>query len=229
MRPRIRSVRRISALITLAAHRHPRSKVSSASRVGRQKGHDDGFWAQGLHSAKHRRWVGRHQGWRSAPHGARRNAQERCCESDAAFAQSGRRGPCPWIERQDRPLKPWRWLNQVARRSRSSSRRDPRCLRPLRGYASRVGERLVRANEVLVGEVQRDCRDVILELLSEAVGQPREPAHAYQHREVLALDVAGADPRWVGVAALDVDVGAAAPSRRRHRPLRNGVGDSCPK
>ena len=51
----------------------------------------------------------------------------------------------------------------------------------------------------------------VLHLLCEPVGQPREPAHPHPHREVLALDVAGADPRGVGVAAC---------GRRRHCPCR---------
>ena len=34
----------------------------------------------------------------------------------------------------------------------------------------------------------------------EGVGQPREASHAHPHREVLPLDVAGADVRRIGIA-----------------------------
>lgn len=43
--------------------------------------------------------------------------------------------------------------------------------------------------------------DVVLELLREGVNQPREASHYHAHREILALDVAGADMRLVGRAS----------------------------
>ena len=48
-------------------------------------------------------------------------------------------------------------------------------------------------DEVVMHVVKRNRRDVILDFLRERIGQPSESAHLHSHREVLALDVAGAD------------------------------------
>ena len=45
--------------------------------------------------------------------------------------------------------------------------------------------------EVVVHEVDRHGRSVILDFAAEAIGQPGEAPHPHPHREVLALDVAG--------------------------------------
>lgn len=52
---------------------------------------------------------------------------------------------------------------------------------------------LMNAAEVVVHEVERDGRDMVLNLLAECVGQPCETAHLHPHREVLPLDKAGGD------------------------------------
>jgi hypothetical protein len=49
-----------------------------------------------------------------------------------------------------------------------------------------------------VGEVERDGCGQILDLLGEGVRQPREPAHAHPHGQVLPLDEAGVDVLRVG-------------------------------
>lgn len=60
-------------------------------------------------------------------------------------------------------------------------------------HCRRDPERLVDANEFVEHEVQRDRRDMIREILAEAVSRSREPPHVHSHREVLPLDIAGAD------------------------------------
>lgn len=45
--------------------------------------------------------------------------------------------------------------------------------------------------EVVVGNVQGDRRNVIIQLLAKAVYQPGEPALAHAKRKVLPLNVAG--------------------------------------
>ena len=52
-------------------------------------------------------------------------------------------------------------------------------------------KRLVDTAKIVVGDVQRDGGDVIVELLAKAVRQSREPALAHAERKVLPLDVAG--------------------------------------
>jgi len=52
-------------------------------------------------------------------------------------------------------------------------------------------QRLMHAPEVVIHEVQRHGVRVVLDLLAETVGQPREAAHAHAHRQVGTLDIAG--------------------------------------
>jgi hypothetical protein len=54
--------------------------------------------------------------------------------------------------------------------------------------------------EIVVGEVQAVRGPEVLPLLRERVRQPREAAHVHPDREVLALHMAGANFRRVGVA-----------------------------
>jgi hypothetical protein len=51
----------------------------------------------------------------------------------------------------------------------------------------------VNPAEVVVHVVKGDRGNVILDLLGERIGQAGEAAHLHPHREILALDVAGAD------------------------------------
>ena len=61
-------------------------------------------------------------------------------------------------------------------------------------------QRLVNPREIVVHEVERHRRLVVVHLLGEPVGQPREAPHAHPHGEVQALDVAGRNVVGVGVA-----------------------------
>lgn len=58
--------------------------------------------------------------------------------------------------------------------------------------------------EVVVHEVQRDSRYVVLHLLGEGVGQPGEPTHGHPHSEVLALHVGRRDVLRVRVTLYNV-------------------------
>ena len=69
------------------------------------------------------------------------------------------------------------------------------------------------ACEVVVHVVERDGRFVVLDLLGETVGQPREPAHTHPHGEVLPLHVARTDELFFGLAKAD-DLLAAVADRR---------------
>ena len=61
----------------------------------------------------------------------------------------------------------------------------------------RYAQRLMDATEIVVHEVQRHGMLQVLQLLAEAVGKPREAAHAHPHRQILALDKAGVET-WAG-------------------------------
>lgn len=67
--------------------------------------------------------------------------------------------------------------------------------------------------EIVIHEVKRDRRDVVLNLLREPIGEPREPAHVHTHRQVLALYEARADFLLIRGAADDVLFSADAFSR----------------
>jgi hypothetical protein len=71
----------------------------------------------------------------------------------------------------------------------------------------------VNPAEVVVHEVQSDGRSVVLDLLARSVGQPREPAHAHSHREVLPLDKAGRNVVGIRVADDRLNVGSQADLR----------------
>ena len=60
---------------------------------------------------------------------------------------------------------------------------NPRC----HGWAH--AKRLVDADEIVEGEIQRQRVDVVLKLLAEGVGQSRESAVLHPDREVGALDI----------------------------------------
>jgi len=51
----------------------------------------------------------------------------------------------------------------------------------------------VDANEVVVHKVERDRRDVVLDLLGESVCEASEAPHVHPHRKVLAFDIGRAD------------------------------------
>ena len=58
---------------------------------------------------------------------------------------------------------------------------------------------LVLADHVVVQEMDSNHRCVVLYLLGEAIGQACGPPHVHSHREVLALNMAGADLIFVHV------------------------------
>src|ERR1035441_79869 len=71
--------------------------------------------------------------------------------------------------------------------------------------------------EVVVGEVQAIRGPEVLPLLRERIRQPREAPHLHSDREVLTLDMAGANLRGIGVShdwdLLRVrDIGRAIPA-----------------
>lgn len=54
-------------------------------------------------------------------------------------------------------------------------------------------EGLVKAAKIVVHIEEGYCVDLILDLLRESIGQPRESQHSHAHREVLTLNVTGGD------------------------------------
>ena len=60
--------------------------------------------------------------------------------------------------------------------------------------------------EVVIEEVEADSVGVELDLLTEPIGEPREPAHPHPHGEVLTLHVARRDAVGVRVARDDPNV-----------------------
>jgi hypothetical protein len=64
----------------------------------------------------------------------------------------------------------------------------------------------VTANEVVVGEVERDRCLQPLRRLAERVGQSRRSANLHPHGEVLAFDKAGGDARRIGIAPHRLDL-----------------------
>ena len=67
-------------------------------------------------------------------------------------------------------------------------------------HRGRDAERLVRAAEIVVGEVQAVGAPQVVPLLAEGVGEAGHAAHLHTDREILALDMAGADARFFGVS-----------------------------
>jgi hypothetical protein len=55
-------------------------------------------------------------------------------------------------------------------------------------------------DEIVMHEVDRQRCDVILDFFRVSIGQTRVAAHLHTHREILALDKAGADVLRVGIA-----------------------------
>lgn len=52
-------------------------------------------------------------------------------------------------------------------------------------HRRRYPQGLMNPGEVVMHEVERDGMGLVLDLLAERIGQPRHPAHAHPHREVL--------------------------------------------
>ena len=77
-------------------------------------------------------------------------------------------------------------------------------------------QRLVDADEIVEGEIERQGVDVVLEFLAEGVGEPREPAVLHPDREIGALDVGRGNVARIGIAldglrrGPDADGGAVA-------------------
>jgi len=62
----------------------------------------------------------------------------------------------------------------------------------------------MHAAEIVVSEVQRDCRFQVQEFLAESVRQARESADRHTHREILALYKASRDVVRVRIASTDL-------------------------
>jgi hypothetical protein len=54
---------------------------------------------------------------------------------------------------------------------------------------------------VVVHKVQGDHVAVVLKLLAESIGQPRETAHPHSHREIAAFYKRCADVVWIRIAS----------------------------
>ncbi len=54
--------------------------------------------------------------------------------------------------------------------------------------------------EIIVGEVKAVCGPQVLPLLAEAKREPGEPSHLHSDRQILSLNMAGADSFRIGVA-----------------------------
>ena len=71
----------------------------------------------------------------------------------------------------------------------------------------------MHAHEIIVRKMQRNCGAEVLDLLRERFRQPREPAHAHPHGQILALDQTGRNMRLVRIA--DDDDGALGADNMR--------------
>src|SRR5438105_11362244 len=76
----------------------------------------------------------------------------------------------------------------------------PRMLTDTGFHRWRRAQRLMDANEVVVHVEQSHGVHVVLYLFRECVGQSGKSAHIHSHREILALNIAGADMLEVGSA-----------------------------
>src|SRR5580658_5065662 len=74
----------------------------------------------------------------------------------------------------------------------------------------RDAQRLVNPAEVVVKKVHRDLMRMVLKLLTESIGQPREAAHPHPHGEVLPLNIASANVLGIGVATDHLHVSSNA-------------------
>jgi hypothetical protein len=57
----------------------------------------------------------------------------------------------------------------------------------------------MNSREVVVHVEQRQRRDVVVQLLTEGVRQPRKAPHVHSHVQVLPLDITRADVSRVGL------------------------------
>ncbi len=58
-------------------------------------------------------------------------------------------------------------------------------------------QRLVNPRKIIVHEVYRNRRRVILNFLGKCIGQS---AHGHSHGEILPLNITGGNVPWIGVA-----------------------------
>ena len=87
----------------------------------------------------------------------------------------------------------------------------------VRFHRGRDAKRFMDAAEIVIGEVNSVGSPEVFTLFREGVREPREAAHGHANREVLALHVAGANLRGIGVThdwdSLRMrDVGGAVPA-----------------
>jgi len=90
-----------------------------------------------------------------------------------------------------RPDSAWQ-LNQFFHR--------PQVIGDASGHRRRDSQALMDADEVVVHVMDRERRDMALDLFAKAVRQSGEPSQAHPHREVLPLNIAGRNMLWVGIA-----------------------------
>ena len=67
-------------------------------------------------------------------------------------------------------------------------------------HSGRHAQGLMPTNEVVEYKIERQRMAVVVDLLAERIGQPREPTHAHPHRQIVPLRVARADVFRIGVA-----------------------------
>jgi len=65
-------------------------------------------------------------------------------------------------------------------------------------------------DEVVVHDVKRDHRNVVLNLFAEGIREPSKAAHRHAHGEVLALHVGRADMSRIGIAVDNLRLAADA-------------------
>ena len=72
----------------------------------------------------------------------------------------------------------------------------------------------MEAAEVVVGKVEGEGGPQVFPLFRESAGQPGHPLHVGADGEVVPLDVAGADPGFIGRAVNGAELPAGGPSER---------------
>ena len=100
----------------------------------------------------------------------------------------------PALNYRELPAPIWRGL------SRHSRGNGKRCIHKLRNAPSPIGDAnglrwrraqgLMNAAKIVVSDVQRDCRNMVVQLFRKAVGKPAKPALAHAERKVLPFNVA---------------------------------------